>query len=190
LAEQRVGRGRVLTWASTLDTRWNDLALQPVFLPFVHQLLKYSAGYAANPSSLTVGDPWDPASARVPESFSLALAPTGERLTLDGSAPLTVAEPGFYELRERGSGARGPTLAVNVDRVEGSLEPFAPDELVRALALSPATGTPVAGGDIPIAERERAQSAWWYLVVLAFLLLAAETVLSNRAPRAVAPSRG
>jgi hypothetical protein len=190
LAEQRVGRGRVLTWASTLDTRWNDLALQPVFLPFVHQLLKYSAGYAANPSSLTVGDPWDPASARVPESFSLALAPTGERLTLDGSAPLTVAEPGFYEMRERGSGARGPTLAVNVDRVEGSLEPFAPDELVRALALSPATGTPVAGGDIPIAERERAQSAWWYLVVLAFLLLAAETVLSNRAPRAVAPSRG
>ncbi|MDQ3880895.1 MAG: BatA domain-containing protein, partial [Chloroflexota bacterium] len=33
LAEKRVGKGKVLVWTSTLDNFWNDLALQPVFLP-------------------------------------------------------------------------------------------------------------------------------------------------------------
>ena len=37
LAERRVGRGSVLVWTSTLDSYWNDLALQPVYLPFVHR---------------------------------------------------------------------------------------------------------------------------------------------------------
>ncbi|HVR72211.1 MAG TPA: BatA domain-containing protein, partial [Vicinamibacteria bacterium] len=36
LAEHRLGQGRALVWTSTLDTFWNDLPLQPVFLPFLH----------------------------------------------------------------------------------------------------------------------------------------------------------
>src|SRR5690606_19437425 len=43
LVERRVGEGKVLLFASTLDTYWNNLALQPVFLPFVHQVVKYAA---------------------------------------------------------------------------------------------------------------------------------------------------
>jgi hypothetical protein len=190
LAERPLGRGRVLVWASTLDTGWNDLAVQPVFLPFVHQLVKYAAGYSADPAFLTVGDPWDPATARVPTSYSLALTPSGERLTLTPDAPLTVEQPGFYELRERRTGARGPTLAVNVDRVESGFESFDPQLLVRSLSLAPEGVASPATGELPIADRERAQGAWWYLIVLAFLLLAGETVLSNRFPRAAAPSRG
>ncbi len=45
LAERQVGRGRVLVWASSFDALWNDLPRQPVFLPFVHQLVQYGAGY-------------------------------------------------------------------------------------------------------------------------------------------------
>jgi hypothetical protein len=191
LAERRLGRGRVLLWASTLDNGWNDLALQPVFLPFLQQLVKYASGYAVDAPFLTVGDPWDPVSARVPESYSLALAPSGARLALAPDAPLTVQEPGFYELRDRRTAARGPTLAVNVDRVESGLESFDPRELVGSLQPNEAApGATPAGGDLPLAEKERAQGAWWYLVVLAFLLLAGETVLSNRFSRATAPLRG
>ena len=47
LAERSVGRGKVLAWASTLDSFWNDLALKPVFLPFVHQVVRHLAGYVA-----------------------------------------------------------------------------------------------------------------------------------------------
>ena len=37
LVEGHRGKGTVVVWTSTLDQFWNDLALQPVFLPFVHQ---------------------------------------------------------------------------------------------------------------------------------------------------------
>ena len=30
-------------WTSTLDLTWNDLALKPVYLPFVHQVARYLA---------------------------------------------------------------------------------------------------------------------------------------------------
>ena len=36
--ERRVGNGRVLLWASALDTSWSDLPIKPVFLPFIHRV--------------------------------------------------------------------------------------------------------------------------------------------------------
>src|SRR6185503_5186963 len=55
LAERRLGAGRVVVWASTLDTFWNDLAIKPVFLPFVHGLVKYLGQHVDPPSWMTVG---------------------------------------------------------------------------------------------------------------------------------------
>ena len=39
------GRARDASWSgrASLDTSWNDLALQPVFLPFLHQLVRHAA---------------------------------------------------------------------------------------------------------------------------------------------------
>jgi hypothetical protein len=48
LVEERVGRGRVLAFASDLNRRWNDLPLQPAFVPFVHEMVRYLA--AARPA--------------------------------------------------------------------------------------------------------------------------------------------
>ena len=31
----------MLLWTSTLDLFWNDLALKPVYLPFVHQVVRH-----------------------------------------------------------------------------------------------------------------------------------------------------
>jgi hypothetical protein len=45
LLETSIGEGRVLVWTSTLDRFWNDLALQPVFLPFVHRALLHAMRY-------------------------------------------------------------------------------------------------------------------------------------------------
>ena len=55
-----------------------------------------------------------------------------------------------------------------------------------------AEATPLAGDAVTLTvqERERQQNAWWYLIVLAFLILAAETVFSNRYYRAATPTRG
>jgi hypothetical protein len=192
LSEQKVGKGRVLVWASSLDSGWNDLALQPVFLPFVHQLVKYAAGYAPAAPWRTVGDPFDPG-ATDPRAapYTLALTPGGDRVALEGSRPLALEEPGFYELRDQRTGDRSAIVAVNVDPVEATTEAFDPSELVSTVsatnAVSPLADEALA---LTVEERERQQSAWWYLIVLAFLILAAETVLSNRYYRAAIPTRG
>ena len=36
------------------------------------------------------------------------------------------------------------------------------------------------GADVTDEDREAAQSFWWYLLILVFVALAAETALSNR----------
>ncbi len=55
LAEQD-GRARVLVFASDLSNAWNDLALHPSFVPFVHGLVRYVAGAGARARELQVGD--------------------------------------------------------------------------------------------------------------------------------------
>src|SRR5687768_17620197 len=59
LVERTAGRGRVLVFASTLDLSWNDLALKPMFLPFIHQLGRHLSGFKEQPSWLTIGQVLD-----------------------------------------------------------------------------------------------------------------------------------
>ncbi|MEJ7811887.1 MAG: BatA and WFA domain-containing protein [Gemmatimonadaceae bacterium] len=96
LIERRVGAGKVLIWTSTLDAFWNDLALQPVFLPFVHQLAKYTAGYAEDAPWFTVGQAVDvsgtmatTATASAPDSSAVGAraAPPAAAPGAPGAAP-------------------------------------------------------------------------------------------------------
>ena len=49
------GRGRVLVFASDLGYRWNDLALQPAFVPFVGEAVHWLADERAVPGALVAG---------------------------------------------------------------------------------------------------------------------------------------
>lgn len=40
-----LGEGRVVVWTSSFDTFWTDFPLQPIFVPFVHEVAKFAAGY-------------------------------------------------------------------------------------------------------------------------------------------------
>ena len=44
LAERREGQGRVLLFTSDLDRRWNDFPLNPAFVPFVVEAVRYASG--------------------------------------------------------------------------------------------------------------------------------------------------
>ena len=55
LVEHRVGSGKVLVWTSPFDNVWSDLPVQPVFLPLVHQMVRYLASFTRRPKALTVG---------------------------------------------------------------------------------------------------------------------------------------
>jgi len=174
-------------WASTLDTSWTDFPIKPVFLPFVHTTLRYLADYAEPPTSLQVGQvvpaPRASRAATPPHGAVIALAPSGARLTIgaeDGAIELS--EQGFYEVRMQGAGADSATvLASNVDLSESDLTPMDPRELIAAVIGRPATGPNGFAEPRPTDEAQaQAQRLWWYLLVAGGLLLAAETLLSNR----------
>jgi hypothetical protein len=61
LVEEQVGGGRVMVFASDLNDRWNDFPLQPVFVPFVHEVLRYLAAPRSLRSEYLVGEVSGPA---------------------------------------------------------------------------------------------------------------------------------
>jgi hypothetical protein len=186
LLERRVGTGRVLMWTSTLDTTWTDLALKPVFVPFVHRIIRYLGGYREPRPWRTVGDVVDPGlqtPAKGSDVSRVALTPAGTRISLDGDGPevLELAEQGFYEFRAQGQDGDVPVVvASNVDLAESDLTPLDPQEIAAA-ALGRAGGD-AAGPQAPPTDdaQESAQRVWWYLLFAGLLLLGAETVVANR----------
>jgi len=56
LIEERTGNGRVLLLASDLNYRWNDFPLQPSFVPFVHETVRYLAASRAARTEYVVGE--------------------------------------------------------------------------------------------------------------------------------------
>src|SRR4030095_1132947 len=114
LVERKVGRGRVLVWASSFDGIWNDLPLQPVFLPVAHQMAKYAAAYADERPWSVVGqvanlpaifrDSTGPGDAASKAEY-VAVAPSGERTRVEGTARRSVElrGQGVYEVQRAGS---------------------------------------------------------------------------------------
>ena len=186
LVERRVGAGRVLIWASSFDLEWNDLAVKPIFLPFVHQVARYLAAYREPEPWLTVGEVLDPSRtiAGHPSDVRTVISPSGQRIPLDpeGGDVVELAEQGFYELRaQANTGGPAATVAANVDLSESDLTPMDPKEVVAAVSGRPgaAAGGPESA-EMTDAAREAMQRVWWYMLFAAAFFLAAETIVSNR----------
>jgi len=56
LVEEQVGDGRVLVFGSDLNHEWNDFPVQPAFVPFVHEALRYLASARLRDHDYFVGD--------------------------------------------------------------------------------------------------------------------------------------
>jgi hypothetical protein len=188
LVGRTVGRGRVLVWTSTLDLFWSDLALKPVYLPFVHQMARHLADYRQRANWATVGQVIDLSEDTDISRPRVALAPAGARLPLEGDQGrvLELTEQGFYEIRDRD---RQATLlavaAANVELAESDRTSVDPAEIVAAVAGSvPGTGTPDAPATVPDETQERTQRLWWYVLFAGILLLTGESVLAHRLSRA------
>jgi hypothetical protein len=202
LVERRVGAGRVMLWTSTLDTYWNNLGIQPVFVPFIHEVIRYLSDYSESQAWFTVGSVADLAAYvdRVPGAGAFMQAredgdeiilesPTGDRTRIARPEEWLVQlkEQGFHEFRVSADIPTGIVLAANIDPVESDLAPLNVDEFVRT--LQGGTGEVAAGAGAgqlaSVEDMEQRQGLWWYLLIAALLLLAAETVVSNRLSRVV-----
>lgn len=207
LAEITLGRGRVLLWTSTLDAYWNDLALQPVFLPFVHRITEHLAGRTEAQQSFTVGQVVDLADERALEAAGLvpsaatglvqgeeqvALTPSGTGIRMPAGETtryLALEEQGFYTVRPPGVEPDRPfTIAVNVDVEESDLTTIDAEDVAlqveaTSARMARAGGEPEGAQALLREDQERRQSLWRWILAAALGLLILETVLSNWASR-------
>ena len=180
LLESRTGKGRVLLFTSSLGPSWNDLPLMPLYLPFVHQMVRY-AGSREESSWYELGETF-----RVAKEQSAVPAvdtPTGtrlteNRLTPDGDVLVTGREPGFYRLRYS---ARPDFAAVDVDGAEGDFTKLDFGQFVAGVTGGAGNAeSSEANRKLSNEEVEGRQKVWWSLLFIALLLLLTESVLARR----------
>ena len=195
LVEGRRGRGRVLVWSTGLDRFWNNLPLQPVYLPFVHRVTRYLGGRGEAP-------PWYPAGstvnlATVAEAAGSVEIPAGAAAMEPGGGAVAVdprtwllrlEKRGIWEIRPPGQRPDRPlALAANVDVNESDLAKVDLEEFQSVVGGG--TASELAEEDaeaileVPEEDYEKRQSFWRYLLAAAFLLMVSETVLANRLSR-------
>ena len=195
LVERSSGSGLILVWASDVENFWNDLPLQPVFLPFIHRLVMHVGGYVEPAAAFRVGDVVELSQKTVlgedilaPGTELLVESPAGGNEVLrpqEDSRYLRLAEPGFYEIRYMAAdNGQSFTAAANLDPSESDLSRVDPAVIVAAIsATSSADAGPADAVVLSSEDRERRQSLWWFLLLAAGLMLISETLLSNRLPQ-------
>jgi len=181
LIEASTGKGRVLLFTSSLGTSWNDLPLTPVYLPLVHQMIRYLGSREAG-SWYLLGQTFrvakdakgDAPAVDSPDGTRL----TDNRLTAAGDLLVTGRQPGFYRLRYQ---VRPDFAAVDLNAAEGDFT-----KLDFGAFISGVTGGSgkaegrEANRSFTNEEIENRQKVWWPLLFLALLLLITESLLAQR----------
>ncbi len=200
MAERAVGAGRAITFTSPLDDTWNDFPKQALFLPLLHEMMRYLAKYEEPVTWHTVGRVLDisvPLAALVREGSAgdtaagprkatgIVMTPGGAQQTIgEGGAPsIALAEQGFYAVRIQGMGERRPfQVAVNLDPTESDLAALPPQEFAKTVAGRAATapGQSLEHPELTPADIEKKQSTWWFLFLAGLAAMVSEAVVANR----------
>lgn len=182
--------GRVVLFASSFDTAWNDLPRRPAFVVLLHRLAEFAADYRPAQTARRVGETVDPAAAfRLPgaaasgegepgrERELFVETPSGERLVLTGTAALRLTEAGFYRARRPGE-TEFRRLAANPPLAESDLAALDPEEVEIGSVPAAVTEEPAAAETPGTAAAGAGRMLWWPLFAALFLLLLAETRLA------------
>ncbi len=194
LLERRVDDGRVLLFTSTLDDDWSDLPIRAIYLPMVHQLVRYLAGELTERGGTThrVGErltspPLECAAGALelqgPDGRITPLGDckAGVRLELPGQEL-----PGHYQAIRRGP-AESPqddealwSFCVRTDPEESALEPLDRTTLAAAIPTVVFVEGGSAAGKGERATVMRQTSLVPAAVVLLLLALIAEALMGGR----------
>lgn len=181
LLESTTGKGRVLLFTSSLGPSWNDLPLTPLYLPFIHQMVRYagtreeSAWYGLG-QTFTVQKDGDGAPPAVDSPSGVRL--TEGRATPDGELLITAREPGFYRLRYN---SQPDFAAVDGDAAEGDFSKLNFQEFIAGVTGGAGSAEGAAASqNVNGEEIESRQKVWWSLLLVALLLLLFESALARR----------
>jgi hypothetical protein len=176
LAEWSDGGHRLLLAGFPMNREATDWPLQPSFVPFVHQAVRWLGSFEDKRTDWRVGD-----------TISLPAA-SGTWHVLDG--PATAREqnssesirptaPGLYEFS---SGGVRQIFAVNVPGDESDLAPWPKPEQFAALESKKTPERAELNAAPPLSSEaaENQQRLWWWILVGCGVIILAELALANR----------
>jgi hypothetical protein len=179
LIEQRIGEGRVLLFASTLDNSATDFPLHASYLPFVVQTAEYLSGAESSPASVAVNTPVMLRRSGDQTTAADVIGPDRKHeLTLSESThalSYNLPEEGFYEV-QRADGHR-QLLAANAERRESDLTPV-PAETLELWRNTGKNGANPESGAIDTQARPWSFWRWVLSLVVAAALI--ESIFANR----------
>jgi hypothetical protein len=174
-----------------------------VFLPFVHRMIRHVTRYREPERWVTAGGVVEldalvagAAAGGVAREWVL-VTPAGDRRPIEraitGPTWIPLEEIGFYQVEPVEGAAEPVSVAVNASPAESDLAPMAPERVVEAVVGAGATATteaasaPEAGA--PDGQPPGRRELWWPLLLLAGIVLAAESLIANRWTRRRPPAR-
>lgn len=177
IVEKEIGNGISQVMVSAIDSTWNDFAYQSVFLPYLHQTVRYLAVRTEQKTGYSSGD--------------LLPVPEGDSLKNSQGAALpagstTATDPGFYSLLNK-DGKQETTYAVNGTFSEAKPAVVATDEIESAIERSTGEAAGSFDLDSPTAslgqEKKDTGKWWWYLLFGMVILSMTELVVGNKTLR-------
>jgi hypothetical protein len=191
IVEHTFGLGRVIMFASTADTAWNDLAVRPAFVPLIHRALGAIVQRQDEGLNVRVGQrfvrrvasEWLDREARVFKPRHAGGTVDSRRIELVSGWPVLQFEQtdasGLYEI---GVGEERGTLrfAAQPDATESSLDELSSEQkkLLSTVAHVVDWAPNVSLKDQ--VQRERSGAEFWLpIVLLALLVASAETFLGQ-----------
>lgn len=190
VVEKIYGNGRVLCYTSTIDREWNDLPIHGVYLPFLHETIKYLAlKQAGKVPDYRVGDgvEYNGSQENAGEEVAVFDPDRKEtRMALNEQGNLFYEDtinPGIYSVHR--SGEKHHYFVINVDTVESDLTPRNPEELTSMLVGTTETDRTPTELTPEVVKKykedvEKNQSLATYLLLAVFALAIGEMFLANR----------
>ena len=181
LVEKDVGEGKILLFASSLDLEWNNLALQGLFLPFVHETLRHLVRSEAGQSAYEIGNSINLAQFGSDAEVAVRDA-NGRSVSLEANNLQRATSPGLFTAT---SGAVSSRYVVNILPEESNFTRVATSTLYDAV-VNPDT-SPLQSREAQTAqlieELENPQRLWWWILMLVMVLLLVEVLVANRTYR-------
>jgi len=175
IVEREIDKGVSMILVSAIDPKWNDFAYQSVFLPYLHQTMRYLAVRTELKTNFSSGDLLP-----VPEGNTLK-NPKGEKLAANETS---AADPGFYPLLNK-EGKTVAIYAVNGNFSEANPAVIAGDEISAAIERAPGElgDSFDIGSTSGTTEKMNDHRIWWYLLCGLLCLSFAELVVGNKTLR-------